>query len=222
MSAQRDLNENKGYDDLDELDYEDGRYGSSRFMRMLSIGFVVAAVGGFCTLAWYAYKSGQEPVNESDIPVVEADMSPVKEKPENPGGWQFQHQDKSVYNQLAAGEGTAPEPVAERVVPKPEEPVTLEKTASNNAAANKNQNVAQEFKKEPIGNLAPASGAVKIEAPKPEKEAQTATLTPVPSIASEEVSEPEVSVKSKPKELKPVEPSKPKVKQEVKTQELKA
>lgn len=92
-------------------------------MRWISVLFVLIALGGFVALAWYAYQSGMQPVSEDEIPYVAAEEAPLKEKPENPGGWQFEHQDKSVYNQLAAGNGAAERPVAERIIPAPEEPV---------------------------------------------------------------------------------------------------
>lgn len=108
--------ENDSYDDFDDFDERGG------MMRWLSVVFVVAALGGFVALAWYAYQSGMQPVSEDEIPMVAAEPDPFKEKPEDPGGLQFEHQDKSVYNQLATGDG-AGRAVAERLLPPPEEPV---------------------------------------------------------------------------------------------------
>lgn len=110
--------ENDRFDELDEFE----EYEESGMLRWLSIVFVVAALGGFVALAWYAYQSGMQPVSEDEIPMVAADTEPFKEKPEDPGGLQFDHQDKSVYNQLATGDG-AERPMAERLLPPPEEPV---------------------------------------------------------------------------------------------------
>lgn len=108
-------------DALDDLDFEDeGDEGN--FMRWLSIAFILCAVGGFIALAWYAYQSSIQPISEDEIPMVEAEERPLKVEPEEPGGWQFQHQDKSVYNELAAGQ-EGDRPVAERLLPAPEEPV---------------------------------------------------------------------------------------------------
>lgn len=94
--------ENDDFDMRDDLDFEDDEDEGS-MLRWVSVLFVLAAVGGFVALAWYAYQSGVQPVSEDEIPYVSAEETPVKEKPEEPGGWQFEHQDKAVYNQLAAG-----------------------------------------------------------------------------------------------------------------------
>lgn len=114
--------ENDDFDMRDDLDFEDDEDEGS-MLRWVSVLFVLAAVGGFVALAWYAYQSGVQPVSEDEIPYVSAEETPVKEKPEEPGGWQFEHQDKAVYNQLAAGKEGQERPVAERLMPAPEEPV---------------------------------------------------------------------------------------------------
>lgn len=132
-------------DEYDELDFEDEEYDGG-LLRILSIVFVLAAVCGFIALAWYAYKSGMQPVSEDEIPMVAADTEPFKEKPEDPGGLQFEHQDKSVYNQLATGEGEQ-RPMAERLLPPPEEPVER---------AQPELMAPEEFRKEPVETIAAA------------------------------------------------------------------
>lgn len=118
-----DMN-NSNQNDEDDFDLDDeGEEASRGFLRVLSGVFVLAAIGGFVALAWYAYQSGNSTVDEADIPLVAEDDTPIKETPKDPGGWQFEHQDKSVYNQLAAGKGGDAAPVAERIMPPSEEPV---------------------------------------------------------------------------------------------------
>lgn len=121
MMTEEELDNDDALDALDELDYDDEEYENS-LLRWMSIGFVICAVGGFIALAWYAYQNSIQPISEEEIPLVEAEDRPFKEAPEDPGGWQFDHQDKSVYNQLAGGEEKE-RPVAERLLPAPEEPV---------------------------------------------------------------------------------------------------
>lgn len=121
MITEEELDNDDAFDALDELNYDDEEYENS-LLRWMSIGFVICAVGGFVALAWYAYQNSIQPISEEEIPLVEAEERPFKEAPENPGGWQFDHQDKSVYNQLAGGEEKE-RPVAERLLPAPEEPV---------------------------------------------------------------------------------------------------
>lgn len=125
MNFGKDPNDDYENDDMDsreDFDFEDDE-SEGGLLRWVSLLFVLAAIGGFAALAWYAYKSGMQPVSEDEIPYVAAVEEPLKEKPEEPGGWQFEHQDKSVYNQLAAGREGQERPVAERLLPAPEEPV---------------------------------------------------------------------------------------------------
>lgn len=117
-----DMN-NGNQNDHEDFELDDEEESSRGFIRVLSAVFVLAAVGGFVALAWYAYQSGNSSVDEADIPLVAEEDTPIKETPKDPGGWQFDHQDKSVYNQLAAGKGGDAAPVAERIMPATEEPV---------------------------------------------------------------------------------------------------
>ena len=140
-------------DALDELDYDDGHY-ENRTLKYVTFTFVIAAIGGFVALAWYAYQNGTQPVSEGDIPVVEAQNSPLKETPENPGGLQFDHQDKAVYNQLAGNDSTAPR-MTEQLLAPPEQPV-------ERPSADATQNITQE----PVNKdaSAPTTGEVPNEA----------------------------------------------------------
>lgn len=155
----------------DDLDFEDEKEGG--MLRWLSMGFVLVALGGFVGLAWYAYQSGMQPVNEEDIPLIATDDLPFKEKPKDPGGLQFEHQDKSVYNQLASG-NAGERPMAERLLPLPEQPV--ERPAAEITAP-------ENFQKEEV-NQAPAEAVVagpapKVEESQPVAPVQSAEVTPV-------------------------------------------
>lgn len=92
-----------------------------RISRWLPTVVVVGAMVGFLTLAWYAYHTGSHPTSESDLIVVEADKTPIKEKPADPGGMQFPNQDKTVFETFS-GKAQPPAKV-ERVLPTPEEPM---------------------------------------------------------------------------------------------------
>jgi hypothetical protein len=86
---------------------------------------VMAVVGGFVMLSWYAYHAGIRSVKEEDLLVIEADKAPLKEKPADPGGMHFPNQDKTVYNTFAdTSRQTAK---VERVLPVPEEPMSKER-----------------------------------------------------------------------------------------------
>jgi hypothetical protein len=92
-------------------------------LRWMSVVVVMLVVLGFFSLAWYAYRTSTSPALESgDLMVVEAESSPYKEAPEDPGGMQFPDQDKEVYNSLISGEEKDEQ--EEHLSPMPEEPMT--------------------------------------------------------------------------------------------------
>lgn len=81
---------------------------------------VVAAIAAFGGVIWYAYHSGKD-ANRSGIPpLVKADPSPVKVKPDNPGGQEIPFQDSTVYDHL---DKNGQKPVVEKLLPPPEEPI---------------------------------------------------------------------------------------------------
>jgi len=91
------------------------------FLKTLLI-LVLAGGGGAATWAFYGDKiKGLFHDPEADIPVVRADASPVKVRPENPGGLQVPNRDKLVYSRMQGG-GTA-EGSVERLLPPPETPL---------------------------------------------------------------------------------------------------
>lgn len=104
------------YDD-EQYDDEISSAGVRRFLPNMVMLF---AVLGFSILSWYAYNSGT-PVKEEDLLVVEAEKTPMKEKPADPGGMQFPNQDKTIFETFS----NSPQEDAkvERVLPAPEEPI---------------------------------------------------------------------------------------------------
>lgn len=100
-----------------------------RIYRWLPMLVVLGAFGGFVVLAWYAYHSGAQSVKEEDLVVVEADKTPMKEKPLDPGGMKFPNQDKTVFETFANNSQNPPK--VERVLPAPEEPVAKNSDADN-------------------------------------------------------------------------------------------
>lgn len=118
----------KPYDDL-ETDYLEEE-NESGFLSLVSVIIAFIAVAVFIALAWYAYQSSQSGSAE-EIEVVYPEEGAVKEAPEETGGWQFPHQDKSVYN-IVSGEGEVSEEAkVEQILPAPEEPVKRVKQATN-------------------------------------------------------------------------------------------
>jgi len=87
---------------------------------VLSIVVAGVAVIAFGAAVWYAYTLGARSGSPSDVPVVAADPSPWKKRPEDPGGLKVANQDKAVFDRL---EPQLAEPKEERLLPPPEEPM---------------------------------------------------------------------------------------------------
>ncbi len=60
---------------------------------------------------------------DGDVPVVSADSSPIKIRPENPGGMQVPNQGRLVYGVV---DGSSTQPRVERLLPSPEKPVAVD------------------------------------------------------------------------------------------------
>lgn len=94
-----------------------------RGMMIAGLVGAVVVLGGLGALAFsFGGKGGSEaPV------IVKADNSPIKVKPENPGGTVVPNQDNKVYDAVAKGVGTAKpaEPVQQKLVNTAEQPVDL-------------------------------------------------------------------------------------------------
>lgn len=95
--------------------------GDSGIMQWLPRFVVVVTIVGFVSLAWYAYRTGTQSIKDEDLIVVEADKTPMKEKPADPGGMQFPNQDKTIFETFS--NATQNPPKVERVLPAPEEPI---------------------------------------------------------------------------------------------------
>lgn len=81
---------------------------------------MIAIIGGVIGLGvagWFVFASGDAPRGEARL--VTANTGPIKTRPDDPGGMQFPHQDKLVYNEV--GGEAAPQP--ETLGPEPEQPM---------------------------------------------------------------------------------------------------
>jgi len=95
---------------------------SSLGRRLLMISILAAAVAG--AAAWWVFDGQYSTMfagsDDGQVPTVRADISPVKVKPENPGGMDVPNQDKLVYERL--GQKPTEERV-ERLLPEAEKPM---------------------------------------------------------------------------------------------------
>lgn len=65
----------------------------------------------------FAYKQSGGGIGSGDTPVITADARPVKEAPDSPGGKEFPHKNKLIYDRLTNGDT----PESERLVPRQED-----------------------------------------------------------------------------------------------------
>lgn len=100
--------------------YESGRRRSGR-RRMITLAVVALVVGGFGAIVLNAYNQGQKSNGDGVVPLIQADNSPTKVRPDQPGGMDVPNQDKLIYDRLAPGQN-APSNV-ERLLPPPEAPM---------------------------------------------------------------------------------------------------
>lgn len=189
-------------DDFEDLNTEE--LPQSRAMSWVVLG---VAVVGFAALAYYAYQSGTQSIDNGDMIVVEAESGPIKEVPADPGGETFPHKDKTIYNALSPYRTDPPRRV-EKLLPETEEPVIPEPAVqerTTNAPAPTNKEAATTYVNKDIGNgsgepeevkeePAPAKTEVKEE-PKPVEKVEPKKEEPKP-VAKEE---PKVEPKPAPK-----------------------
>lgn len=94
----------------------------SRRGRALPALLVVAAIGAFIGIVWWAYSTANPGAAPGELPVVTAEPGEEKVRPESEGGMDVPNQDKLIYQQLGQAEN---QPEVERLLPPPEEPLAL-------------------------------------------------------------------------------------------------
>jgi hypothetical protein len=86
---------------------------------LLRIAGALAVMGVFAGALWLAYTQGLRHVGGSagsgEVPLVRADASPIKVKPEKPGGMPIPDRDMLIYGQQ--------QPQVEHLLPPPEQPM---------------------------------------------------------------------------------------------------
>lgn len=92
--------------------------------KSLTIIAAVLAVAAFAGVVWYAYDQGRRIGSETAAPLIKADNSPTKVRPDSPGGMKVPDQDKLVLDDLGSGRGAQTDDSrVERLLPPPETPV---------------------------------------------------------------------------------------------------
>jgi hypothetical protein len=111
-----DFDEEFPDEDFDGDDYGAPKKGSrKKLFAALLLSAAAVVVGGT-----YGYKMLAGPKGERATPLIQADRSPSKEAPENPGGKQFPHGEKAIYERLTPDGRTqvaSSAPIAATVAP---------------------------------------------------------------------------------------------------------
>lgn len=183
-------------EDYEELTQVEDEAPRSRAMSWLVL---VVAIGGFGALAYYAYHSGTQSMQDGDVMVVTADSTPIKEQPADPEGEQFANQDKTIYDVIAPN---ASENKVEKLLPEAEKPVaapqevvedTPPSTPAPTTYVNKNLSTAGNV---PVEAAKPAPLVVPVPSSTPPA---TAAVKPVEAAPQPEVKKAEpVKTETKP------------------------
>jgi cell division septation protein DedD len=104
--------------DEDESQQRDRRPMGRR--RSLWVGGAVVTAFVGVLLVWLSDGGERAALTNADVPLVKAAESPVKVRPEDPGGMHVAHRDKLIYQRF---EGDETAPVVERLLSAPEEPL---------------------------------------------------------------------------------------------------
>jgi cell division septation protein DedD len=100
----------------------DARPRSQR-RRLLAPILAVVGLMVFFAIVWFAWTSNQTTTGEGGMPLIKADNTPIKMRPEQPGGMAVPHQDKLIYDRLKADTGNSETAAVERLLPPPENPL---------------------------------------------------------------------------------------------------
>jgi len=204
------VSDNHKFDDDDDF-FEEEYVPSLNRWKLFGTALAVVVVTGFGIGIWYAYDQGVKKGVQLAPPIIKADSSPVKQKPEDPGGMDIPHQDKKVFEVMKAEKEeekieklmAAPEEVVKEAAPV-DIPETAPKTAatgSDNAEtlmakpAEKAEDVAVVAQKKTADVAAMAKEATKaVEAPKKVEPAPEKKVVAKPEVKA--AAQPVVTAKS--------------------------
>ncbi|PWC52775.1 SPOR domain-containing protein [Azospirillum sp. TSO22-1] len=110
-----------------DVNYASNPYGyppaePRRRRGLLGLGASVVGIAAFAGVVLYAYKGHDRTGPDGGPPLLEADATPTKLRPEQPGGMEVPHQDKLVFDRLNHGAKDGKPPV-EHLLPAPEAPL---------------------------------------------------------------------------------------------------
>ncbi|MCH9053508.1 MAG: SPOR domain-containing protein [Proteobacteria bacterium] len=144
--------------------------------RTLTAFVVAVALGGFSAIVWYSFTKDQDAGADSLVPLIKAENTPIKVRPEKPGGMEVPNQDKLVYSRMNPGE--LPPPV-EKLLPLPEVPVAKPVAPPEDGSAGNAKKLAEAAPTAPTAPMAEEPAAAK-------DTAKSAPAPPAPKIAGRE------------------------------------
>lgn len=154
--------------------------------RPLVILAIIALLILFAGVVFFAYKQGLKQGALDNPPVIHADNSPIKVAPENPGGINIPHQDRSVYDRISgADDSNNAASDTEHLLPNPEEPIQIAPSQQAPAAEATPQTEA------PATAAAPTTAPTTVPETAPQAAAPEAVVVkPAPVTAAKPVQEP--------------------------------
>jgi cell division septation protein DedD len=94
--------------------------------RLLPVATAVFALLGFAGITWYAYQWSTGEIAPEELPVIRAETTPSKIRPESPGGLEVPYQETLALNDI---QPDPEKPQVERLLPPPETPLPPPKIA---------------------------------------------------------------------------------------------
>lgn len=187
--------------------------GTSNGMIKWAIGAVALMV--LISGAWIGFGdqiSGILFGEEEDVPTITADPSPIKVKPETPGGMNVPNQGRLVYGMV---DGTATQPRVERLLPEGEKPVAVEEVLTrgvpetnqvvNEAAPRGTADTSAPVRLVPESEQAPVEQSAPAPvAPSPPPEVKPAEIAKAPDATASTPAPAPVEVAPAPKAPEPV------------------
>lgn len=169
---QNDIDPDALGDDYDDLDVPPSRF-SMMTGTLVAIG--VATLLIFTGVIWYAFNAGVNQAEEGALPIIKAEPGDIKVKPDDPGGTNFAHQDKTVYDKIDGNEAGL-----EQLLPGSEEPKEKPRIIS------------------PYDNELPEGGQPKVVRIQPPASGATPTApSDAPEVSAPEIPDPMGGIKSK-------------------------